>query len=94
MARKNDLKALRNVIAEAQDIVNTTELPEGRSARLRELLASAVFLADDLLETSPAAALGKKGGKTTAKRGSDYFREIAAMRKEKKGGRPPKQKPN
>lgn len=94
MARKNDLKALRNVIAEAQDIVNTTELPEGRAARLRELLASAVFLADDLLETSPAAALGKKGGKTTAKRGSDYFREIAAMRKEKKGGRPPKQKPN
>ncbi|MGC2694344.1 MAG: hypothetical protein WA738_00985 [Candidatus Angelobacter sp.] len=94
MAIKNDLKALRNVIAEAQDIVNTTELPEGRSARLRELLASAVFLADDLLETSPAATLGQKGGKKTAKRGSDYFRQIAGMRKEKKGGRPPKQKPN
>jgi hypothetical protein len=90
MARKKDLRALRNVIAEAQDIVNTTELPEGRSARLRELLASAVFLADDLLEQSPAATLGAKGGKKTAKRGSDYFRKIAAMRKEKKGGRPPK----
>jgi hypothetical protein len=88
MARKNDLKALRNVIAEAQDIVNTTELPEGRSGRLRELLASAVFLADHLLETSPAAALGKKGGNVTAKRGPDYFRKIASMRKERKGGRP------
>lgn len=94
MARKNDLKALRNVIAEAQDIVNTTELPEGRAERLRELLASAVFLADDLLETSPAATLGQKGGTTTAKRGPEYFRKIASMRKERKGGRPPKQKPN
>lgn len=94
MAKKNDLRALRNIIGEAQDIVNTTELPEGRSPRLRELLASAVFLADDLLETSPAATLGQKGGKETAKRGSDYFRKIAAKRKTHGGGRPPKSRPN
>lgn len=31
---------------------------------------------------------GKIGGKKTAKRGPDYFRKIAAMRKEFKGGRP------
>jgi hypothetical protein len=87
---KNDLRALRNMIGEAKQILDTTELPEGRSQRARELLASAVFLADHLLDISPAVALGKKGGKTTAKRGPDYFRKIAAMRKEKKGGRPPK----
>jgi hypothetical protein len=33
---------------------------------------------------------GQIGGKKTAKRGSEYFRKIAAMRKEFKGGRPPK----
>ncbi|HEY6348502.1 MAG TPA: hypothetical protein VI636_03730 [Candidatus Angelobacter sp.] len=94
MPKRNDLRALRNMIAEAQHILTTTELPEGRAERARELLASAIFLADHLLETSPAAALGKKGGKETAKRGADYFRKIAAMRKEHKGGRPTKIKPN
>jgi hypothetical protein len=94
MARRNDLRALRNMIAEAQHILETTELPEGRAKRAGELLASAVFLADHLLETSPAAALGKKGGKETAKRGPEYFRKIAAMRRERKGGRPPKSRPN
>ena len=87
---KKDLRALRNMITEAKQILDTTELPEGRAQRAGELLASAVFLADHLLEESPAAALGKKGGNTTAKRGPEYFRKIASMRKEKKGGRPPK----
>jgi len=39
-----------------------------------------------------AVALGKKGGKTTARRGPEYFREIAAKRKSFKGGRPRKEK--
>lgn len=91
MARRNDLKALRNLISEAQNILATTKLPEARSERAYELLTAAVNLADDLLQQSPAAALGKKGGNVTAKRGSDYFRKLAAMRKERKGGRPPKQ---
>ena len=95
MAKRNDLKSLRNLISEAQSLLTTTELPEGRSQRAHELLTAAVALADDLLEQSPAATLGAKGGKATAKRGPEYFRKIAAMRKEHKGGRPAKEdKPN
>jgi hypothetical protein len=90
MGKKNDLKALRNLIAEAQNLLTTTTLPEGRSQRAHELLTAAVHLADDLLEHNPAAALGAKGGKETAKRGSEYFRKLAAKRKEFKGGRPKK----
>jgi hypothetical protein len=87
MARRNDLQALRNMIGEAHDILRTTALPERRSERAYELLTAALHLADSLLEVSPAAALGAKGGKETAKRGSEYFRKIAAMRKQNKGGR-------
>jgi hypothetical protein len=90
MARRNDLRSLRNLIAEAQTLLTTTTLPEGRSQRAHELLTAAVHLADNLLEQSPAATLGAKGGKATAKRGSAYFKKIAAMRKDFKGGRPPK----
>lgn len=86
--RRNDLKALRGMIAEAQHILATTQLPESRSERAYELLTAAVHLADHLLEINPAASLGKKGGTKTAERGSEYFRKIAAMRKEHKGGRP------
>ena len=95
MPKRNDLRSLRNLISEAQNLLTTTTLPEGRSQRAHELLTAAVHLADDLLEQSPAATLGKKGGKTTAKRGPDYYRKIAAMRKTHAGGRPPsKSKPN
>lgn len=91
MARHNDLRSLRNLISEAHKILATTILPESRSERAYELLTAALNLADHLLEESPAAALGKKGGKVTAKRGPEYFRQIAAKRKTCKGGRPPKQ---
>jgi len=80
------------MIAEAQHILSTTSLPESRSERAYELLTAAVSLADDLLAQSPAAALGSKGGQATAKRGSDYFRKIASLRKERKGGRATKRK--
>jgi hypothetical protein len=88
--RRNDLQALRNMIAEAQRIISTMTLPEKRSERASELLSAAVSLADELLTVSPAATLGKKGGKETAKRGPEYFRKIASMRRERKGGRPKK----
>ena len=92
MARKqNDLKALRKMIGEAHDILRTTILPEQRSERAYELLTAAVHLADNLLTESPATKLGAKGGKQTAKRGSEYFRQIAAKRKTHAGGRPPKE---
>ncbi len=90
MSRRNDLKALRNMISEAHDILRTTNLPERRAERAYELLTAALHLSDTLLEVSPAATLGKKGGIATAKRGPEYFRKIAGMRKEHKGGRPPK----
>jgi len=88
---RNDLHALRNMIDEAHRLLATTTLPEGRSERAYELLTAAVHLADDLLSQSPAAELGKKGGKATAKRGPDYYAKISAMRKERKGGRPRKE---
>jgi hypothetical protein len=87
---KQDLKALRNLISEARNILSTTTLPEGRSERACELLLAAVRLADDLLSVSPAAVLGKKGGSETAKRGPEYYAKIAAMRTTHGGGRPKK----
>lgn len=89
--RKNDLKALRSLIAEAHKTVATTNLPEARSERVYELLTAALHLADNLLEVSPAAQLGAKGGKATAKRGPEYYAHIASLRKEHKGGRPKKE---
>lgn len=96
MARQqNDLEALRDMIGEAHDILRAVSLPEERSQRADELLTAALHLADHLLEVSPAAVIGAKGGSQTAKRGSAYFRKIASMRREKKGGRPTKdRKPN
>jgi len=41
----------------------------------------------------PAAVkLGRKGGREIAKRGSEYFSQLQAKRKKRKGGRPPKSK--
>jgi len=88
---KTDLRALRNMIAEVDQLLaTTTELPEGRSQRAHELLDASVKLIDHLIATPPAARLGHKGGMKTAKRGADYFRKIAAMRKTRAGGRPRK----
>jgi len=45
----------------------------------------------EIFHLNPAASeLGRKGGKTMAKRGPDYFRRLQALRKTKAGGRPPK----
>lgn len=90
MVRKaQDLHALRNTIKAAHHILRTTVLPEERSQRAYELLTAALHLADNLLEESPAAVLGAKGGKQTAKMyGPEHFREIAAKRKTYGGGRP------
>ena len=92
-SNRQELTALRNMISEAEIILSSTELPEGRAVRCLELLAGALALADDLLVSAkaPAAALGRKGGTVTAKRGSDYFRQLAAKRKTLGGGRPRKE---
>lgn len=95
MARRNELATLKRLITEADHILATTPpLPENRTAACRELLGTAIAIADDLLKQAklPAAAiLGKKGGSVTAKRGSDYFRKLAARRKTHGGGRPRKE---
>jgi hypothetical protein len=90
MADNPELESLRNLVLIAQTIISSTKLPEGRSERATEVLSAALALVDDLLKTPAAAALGKKGGIKTAERGPDYFREIAAKRKTKGGGRPKK----
>src|SRR5437764_2251793 len=89
-----ELHALRNLISEADLILSTTDLPQGRAKRSRELLKAAIALTEDFINQaslSPAAALGHKGGSTTAKRGSEYFRQLAARRRTRAGGRPRKQ---
>ncbi|MFZ0301355.1 MAG: hypothetical protein WAL75_01665 [Terracidiphilus sp.] len=92
-SNRAQLTALKRLISEADLILSTTKLPEGRAIRASELLRSAVALTDDLLNQAklPAAALlGAKGGSQTAKRGSEYFRQLAAKRKTRAGGRPRK----
>jgi len=92
-SNRTELGTLRNLLRETELILATTDLPEGRAVRCRELLRSALALTDDMLTSAkvPAAAvLGRKGGSQTAKRGSDYFRQLAAKRKTLGGGRPRK----
>jgi hypothetical protein len=94
MSNRTELTALKKMLSETDLILSTTELPENRTARCRELLKAALALTDDLISQAkmPAArALGSKGGSVTAKRGSDYFRKLAARRKTHGGGRPRKE---
>ncbi len=48
----------------------------------------------DLLLTEQPAALGKKGGLTTAERGQEYFARIALMRKSVRAAELPKKYPH
>jgi hypothetical protein len=92
---RTELAALKNIISEVDQLLETLPpLPENRTARCRELLASGIALTDDLLKQSklPAAAtLGRKGGLVSAKKGSEYFRKLAAKRRTFGGGRPRKE---
>lgn len=93
-SERTELRALRNLISEAELVIATAELPQGRGTRALELLRSALALTDDLIgqtKLAPAALMGRKGGVSIAKRGSEYFRQLAAKRKTRAGGRPRKQ---
>lgn len=94
-SNRTDLQALKNLISEAELILSTTTLPEGRAPRCQELLRAALALTDDIMKQSrmtPAAAMGHKGGTATARKlGSEHFRSLAAKRKTRAGGRPKKQ---
>jgi hypothetical protein len=87
---KQDLKALRSLISQADLALGTIPDPHPSIIRSRELLNAAWRLAKDLATVNPAVALGAKGGTKTAERGPEYFKQIAAMRKTKAGGRPKK----
>ena len=93
-SHRTELTALKKLLSETDLILSTTALPENRTARCRELLRTALALTDDLISQAklPAAAiLGRRGGSVTAKRGSAYFRKLAARRKTHGGGRPRKE---
>ena len=56
-------------------------------------IAGAMAMLDELIlqgKLPSAIELGRIGGTVTAKRGPDYFRELAARRKTHGGGRPRK----
>ena len=94
---RRSLKALKNLISEADLILETTPLlPQNRTAACRENLRAALALADDLLKqstmTAAAVAMGHKGGTATSRKlGADHYRRMAAARKTLGGGRPRKQ---
>jgi hypothetical protein len=93
----SSIEALKNLLSEVDLILSTTApLPENRTPRCRELLSTAIALADDLprqVKDAPAAVLlGHKGGSVTAKRhGAEHYRMMAAARKTHAGGRPRKE---
>jgi hypothetical protein len=98
MPDRASLQALKHLIEETDLLISTTEpLPENRTAVCRENLRAALALTDDLMKSSktskasPAAVLGSKGGLSTARKlGADHFRQMAASRKTRGGGRPRK----
>jgi hypothetical protein len=89
-SKRSDLHTLKRLLKELDRVLKMGPLPRGISERSAELLESAFVLTDDLIERTPAAVLGSLGGQQTAKRGSEYYAKIAAMRKTRAGGRPRK----
>jgi hypothetical protein len=85
---RTQLRALKNLLEQAE-----LSIPE--AARCRELLTASIALTNDLIAqekpSTAAASLGRKGGSVTAQRGSEYFRQLAARRKVRAGGRPRKE---
>ena len=92
-SNQTELTALKKLLSQTDLILSTTELSQNSTARCRGLLRSALALTDDLISQAklPAGAiLERKGGSVTAKRGSAYFRKLAARRKTHGGAGPAK----
>ena len=93
---RRDLKALRNLVNQADLVLATIQNPHPSIASARESLNAALALSRDLVKRfadplkTGAAAMGAKGGSKTAERGPEYYAQIAAMRKNRRGGRPRK----
>jgi hypothetical protein len=94
---RRDLQALRRLINQADLSLALVADPPPSIVSARESLTAALALSKDLVDrfADPlkvgAAAMGQKGGSKTAERGPKYYAQIAAMRKNRKGGRPRKQ---
>jgi hypothetical protein len=93
---RSSLQALRNLVTDTDLILETTpDLPQKRTACSRENPRSALTLVDDLIgqqRLSAAVVMGRKGGSAVAaKRGPEYFPQLAAKRKTPAGRRPRKQ---
>jgi hypothetical protein len=52
-----DLLKLREVVNQARVILNTTALPDGRLVFARELMETALTMADDLIARPPLSAM-------------------------------------
>ena len=89
-SNRRNLKALKRLINQADLVLNTISTPHPSVASARESLNAAIRLTDSIMLINPAADLGAKGGQVTAQRGPDYFRQLAANRKTRAGGRPRK----
>ena len=87
---QRDLQALKRLINQADLVLATISDPHPAIPSARESLNSALALVGNLANVNHAAALGAKGGTKTAERGPEYFARIAAMRTNRKGGRPRK----
>jgi hypothetical protein len=94
-SNRTELRSLKNLLTQADLILSTTPaLPQNRTASCRELLQAALAVTNDLLKQSvtTAAIMGRKGGRTTArKHGPEHYRQMAAKRKTYGGGRPRKE---
>ena len=90
ISAENELRAILEV-----------KFPEGGIAlfgpEVLELARNKVSICDlverknpEIFHKNPAASsLGRKGGQAIAHRGPEYFRQLQARRKTRKGGRPP-----
>lgn len=84
MSHKAAFEKLASCLRQAQEA--------GTLEESRVLIAESIKRVQRLSRAVLTAAVkrGRKGGSKTAERGPDYFRQIAAMRKTRAGGRPRK----
>ncbi len=80
---QNIVTKVRHWVISLRDAASPTD-----RARLAEKILASL---DSLHTRLDPVEFGRRGGQKTAERGSEYFRNIAAMRKTKAGGRPRKQ---
>lgn len=59
---------------------------------VKELARGDVTIRELVERKNPAVELGRRGGNVIAQRGSAYFKQLQAKRKNPSGGRPPKSK--